>query len=86
MHLQWLGTRGYRWKQEQWRIEDEAVAQSNILPPFANIPDEWARSWARAREKFFNIPLHNFKEIREEIARFILDEILSPKGSFRLPS
>lgn len=49
VHPHRLGTGGYSGKQEQWQKEDEAAAQSNTPPPFADAPEGRARNWARAR-------------------------------------
>ncbi len=38
------------------------------------------------QEKLSTILENNFDIIREEIAQFILDDLLSPKGMFRVKS
>uniref|UniRef100_J3ME78 Uncharacterized protein n=1 Tax=Oryza brachyantha TaxID=4533 RepID=J3ME78_ORYBR len=48
-HPHMLRTGGYIRRMEQWRKEDEVARQSNILAPFADIPDERARNWDRAQ-------------------------------------
>lgn len=38
------------------------------------------------KEKISTIPEINFDIIREEITQFILDDLLSPKGMFKVKS
>uniref|UniRef100_J3N0I8 Ubiquitin-like protease family profile domain-containing protein n=1 Tax=Oryza brachyantha TaxID=4533 RepID=J3N0I8_ORYBR len=51
VHPHRLGTGGYIGKADTWAEEDEAARRSGAPVPFADLEEERARNWARARAK-----------------------------------
>ena len=67
IHPHRLGTAGYAGKHPVWLSEDNVAIQSQVSLPFAEIIDERANAWLRARATITSSGTITFKNPEDEV-------------------